>query len=169
MFIALSMLLSAGGCAETEGDRGFKDGRPDFMREMRAALMKSGIPFEIDQDGFIRYPGKHEEAVKRIQRQVAEEISGGVIVRYADKESREYLKSLLSSRSMKFTVEVHEDGELIRWYPQSKEQMEEIEMRVVRHNFDLQQERSPSPCMQGAAIPEKSPAKDSTIAANREC
>jgi hypothetical protein len=168
IIVAILVLLANGGCTDT-GERGFKSSQPDFMNELKVALTKSGVPFREDKDGFIRYQSKYEEAVSRVRDNVEKEISGGVVVRYEDNESRDYLKSLLSSQEMKYRVEAREDGEWIRWYPQSEAQQKEIEMKVVQHNFDLQREKSGSRCMEEKSPSNKSLNKDAAQTSRRAC
>src|SRR5216684_966066 len=98
--VTLLILLGTGTCTGG-GEYGFRDSRPEFMQELKAALPESTIPFRQDAEGFIRYQSKYEEAVNRIRDRVEKEISGGVALKFADKESRDYLKSLLTSMEMK--------------------------------------------------------------------
>jgi hypothetical protein len=167
VFVLLG-LLTNGGCTDN-GDGGFNSSRTEFMSEVKAALTKSGVPFQEAKDGTIRYQGKYREAVTRIRDEVEKKISGGLAVKYKDKESREYLIGLLSSRGMKYRVETREDGEWIRWYPQSETQAEEIGMKVVQHNFDLQHEKARLRCMQEKSPSNKSLNKDAAQRARRAC
>ncbi len=116
------------------------------MEELEAALGREGVPFRRDADGFIRYEGKKQEAVVRISSEVERDLYGGIAAKYEDKGSRDYLKSLLSSRGMKYRVEDRNDGEWIRWYPANDSQMEEIQVMVVRHNFEMQHRKMSSNC-----------------------
>lgn len=116
------------------------------MEELEAALGSEGVPFRRDADGFIRYEGKHQETVVRIRSEVERDLYGGIAAKYEDKESRDYLKSLLSSRGMKYRVENRNDGEWIRWYPTTDAQMEEIHMMLTKHSFEMQHRKMPSNC-----------------------
>jgi len=156
------------GCT-FEGERGFKSSEVKFMEELQSALGREGIPFYRDADGFIRYEGKYEEAVTRIRQEVERDLSGGVAVKYDDKESRDYLKSLLSARGMKYRVESQDDGEWIRWYPESDTQKEEIQMAVVQHHFDRQRQQMPSGCDDNRAPSNTSLNKDAAQETRRAC
>jgi hypothetical protein len=166
--LVVLVMTTSFGCA-LEGERGFKSSETQFMEELEAALGREGIPFRRDADGFIRYEGKHQEAVERIRSEVERNLSGGIAVKYEDKESRNYLKSLLSSRGMKYRVESRNDGEWIRWYPTSDSQKEEIQMMVVQHNFDMQRQKMPSNCNAEKTPSNTSLNKDAAQKARRAC
>ena len=143
-FACLSLLLWV-GCAD-QGERGFRSSDPEFMTELKAALEASGIRFVEDPDGFIRYQSEDEAAVRRIRAEVDGAIRGGVAVRFEDEASREYLKQLLKEKDMQYRVETRENGEWIRWYPESEAQREEIEMRVAERDFDAMSETALKDC-----------------------
>lgn len=141
----LFLLLINSGCTD-DGERGFQSSDKKYMEEIKIALKSSDIPFREDKDGLIRYQSTHEVSVNRIRQEVQKEISGGNAVRFEDKESREFLKRLLSAKKMKYRVEIRENGEWIRWYPVSESQRREIEMIVIEHYFDLRQNNADSKC-----------------------
>jgi hypothetical protein len=151
--VAIAALLATGACTERES--GFKSTRPELMSEMKIALTKSGIPFRESEDGFIRYDARYDEAIRRIRDEVEEEIFGGIAIRHDDEESVAYLKRLLSSKGLKYRVEVREDGEWIRWYPQSLEQQAEIDRQVAEHAFDSKCGNVASQCEEEKAASKK--------------
>ena len=121
------------------------------MTELKATLEASGIRFVEDPDGFIRYRSENEAAVRRTRAEVDRAIRGGVAVRFEDEASRECLKHLLTDKGMKYRVEMRENGECIRWYPESEAQREEIEMRVVERHFDAMSEKARKDCEEGTS------------------
>lgn len=122
------------------------------MREMKAALTKSGIQYHVDADGFIRFRTT-DQAVMRIRSEVEQLAADGDAVRY-EKELAAYLKSLLLSEGLKFSAEVREDGEWIRWHAQSLQQQVEIDKKVAQYALNLRCEKSPTQSNE-----EKAPSK----------
>lgn len=141
----LLLLFISGGCTDDD-ERGFQSSDKKYMEELKTVLKTSDIPYQEDKDGFIRYQSVHERSVNLIRKKVEKNISGGNAVKFEDKESREFLKGLLSARGMKYRVESREDGEWIRWYPVSESQRREIEMMVVERSFNLQRQNADSQC-----------------------
>ena len=86
-----ALVLAVASCFG-EGENGFKDSRPEFMQEMKAALATSKIPFRVDAEGFIRHSSSHEAAVTRIKDRLEKEMSGGISLKLEDQESRDYFK-----------------------------------------------------------------------------
>lgn len=157
-------------CVDT-GERGFKSSSPDTMRELRTSLKREDIPFREDGDGFLMYQTKHEETVNRLLVEVEKAISGGVAERYDDQESRDYLKSLLESKGMPYRVETGNDGEWIRWYPQSEARQKEITMSVVKnsHRLNVQRQISEAPCNEEKPPSNKLLNKDAGQGAGHVC
>lgn len=58
-------------------------------------------------------------------------------LKFEEEEAREYLKKLLKEKGFTYSVEERTDGVWIKWYPESKEQSNEVQMAVVQHIFDL--------------------------------
>lgn len=166
--IVMLVLLANVSCSDS-GERGFKSSQPEFMDELKISLVKSGVPFREDMDGFIRYQKKYEDIVNHVKSEVEKEISGGIAARYDDKESSEYLKALLVTHGMKFRIEQRDGGEWIRWYPDSETRQKEIEMKVVEHNFDLQQKDSESRCKEEIKPSNNSHNKDATQTSQSAC
>jgi len=141
LLVAFAVLLSVGACSKSEKDMGFKSSQQEVMREMKAALTKSGIQYHVDADGFIRFRGNDQEAVMRIRGDVEQLVADGQAIRY-DKASAAYLKSLLSSEGLKFSVEVRDDGEWIRWHAQNLQQQAEIDMKVAQYTISMRGEKN---------------------------
>lgn len=137
LLIVVSLLFS--GC-DTNNQRGIKDSRPEFMKELQASLADNGIPFEVDNEGYVRYPSKYEEAVERIKKQVDKNIASEIGTKFEDKNQAEYFRSLLKERGISFRAETREDGEWTYWRPESKAQQNEIEIEVVSKSL---QRKSP--------------------------
>lgn len=157
--ILLVVLLALCGCTET-GERGFKTSEPEYMEELERELTEADIPFRRGQDGFLRYDAENEEVVRNLRAQVERKLNGGIAVRYEDEGSRTFLKQLLTSQGMEFRVENRDDGEWIRWYPESDAQKTEIEMKVVERYFDTQREGGESDCKQQESPSNNSLNKD---------
>lgn len=137
LVIALSMSLS--GCG-SNNEQGIKDSRQDFMIELQKALTESSIPFMVDDEGYIRYRSEHKEAVEEIKRQIDQHRADEVGSKFEDELSTKYFRKLLDEKRIRYRT-VSRDGEWTYWSPESKEQQEEIEMKVVAHAFE-QQKRS---------------------------
>ena len=154
----LVSLLLVGSCSyeddeggSYEGERGFGSTDNNEMAELKNELKKAGIPFRESEDGVIKYQSKYDEEVNRLDK----EISGGVAEEFDDENSREYFKSLLTSKQMKYRVEPRDDGEWIRWYPRDEKEQKDFEMKVVQHAFALQHGTRQDQC-QGAQRPSNS-------------
>ena len=129
--VVVLVLLSA-GCPR-EGENAFKDSRPEFMQEMKAALAKADIPFREDKDGFIRYPHSHERAVNELRASLNKELQSGVAWKLDDEDARGYLTSLLASMGLKYRVERQDDADWIRWYPANEGQVREVGQKLAEY------------------------------------
>jgi len=85
----------------------------------------------------VRYKSEDQVAVKEIHEIIKNKQSRATSVKYEEAEAREYLKSLLDSQGIEYKEEKGVGGIWIKWYPESKEQEKEIEMKVVQYIFDL--------------------------------
>jgi hypothetical protein len=141
---ALAALVLLGAACTAGGERALKDSRPELMRELKAALARSNIPFREDAEGFIRYSSKDEQSVSRIRETLQRELSAGVVWKLEDLESRDYLLALLGSKGIKYILESRKDGEWIRWYPRNEEQEREIGLKVAAHRSGLKQRQAAS-------------------------
>lgn len=133
--LALAALLAAlwSGACTGEHESAFKSNLPDFDQELKSGLAASNIPFREDAEGFVRYSSKHEAAVQEIKDRILKEMTSGSAWRLDDEATRDYLKGLLGQMGMKYRVQPREDGVWIRWYPRSKEQELEVQMKVAQH------------------------------------
>ena len=139
--LAVLLVLCAAACTG-ETERGLKDSRPEFMREMKEVLSKSSIPFREDAEGFIRYSSKHDQAVNQIREALHKELQGGVVWGIDDQASREYLIGLLSGMGVKYILEPRADREWIRWYPKSETQEREVGLKLAEFRFKASQQKS---------------------------
>lgn len=136
--VLIAVLLS--GCG-SDDERGIKDSRKEFMLELKRSLDDSGIPYTVDDEGYIRYSRKYEDDVKEIKKNIDEKRTSEAGVKFEDKDSAEYFRSLLDGRGITYRTETRKDGEWTYWYPESEEQREELEMKVVSRALDKQAER----------------------------
>jgi hypothetical protein len=141
--LAAIVVLGAAACT-AGGERALKDSRPELMRELKAALTKSNIPFREDAEGFIRYSSKDEQSVSRIRETLQKELTAGVVWKLEDPESRDYLLALLGSKDVKCILESRKDGEWVRWYPLNEEQEREIGLKLAEHRSELKQRQAAS-------------------------
>jgi len=131
------LTISLFGCGSND-EEGIKDSREDFMIELRKALTENGIPFTIDDEGYIRYSKKDKAAVEEIKRKVDQRRSGEIGSKFEDEQSTKYFRQLLDEKGIRYRTVSREDGEWTYWNPDSKEQQEEFEMKVVTHAFEQQ-------------------------------
>lgn len=132
LVIVLSILFS--GCNSNDL-KGIKDSRAGVMKELQAALIDNNIPFETDDKGYIRYSSKYENDVERIMNQIDKNIAREVGTKFESKDSTEYFRSLLDDQGITFRTETRGDSEWTYWRPESKNQQNEIEMKVVSLHF----------------------------------
>lgn len=134
--IALIALLAT-ACSHST-DRTFKSSDAAFMAELEMALTQAGVPYKTDADGAIDYPSKDEKAFTAVRDQVDRDRHDGVLVRYDDDTSLDYLKTLLIQQGLKFRVEKRQDGEWVRWYPKDKAQETAMNLKVMQHQVDAE-------------------------------
>ena len=139
LIFVLTMPLS--GCGSSN-EQGIKDSREDFMVELKKALTENNIPFRVADDGYVMYSKEHKEAVEQIKRQVNNRRSAEVGHKYEDELSTPYLRKLLDENGIRYRAVSRGDGEWTYWNPESKQQQEEIEMKVVTHAFEQQKKNS---------------------------
>ena len=134
--IALALALLIATACSGEGERAFKSSRPEFMQEMKKALLKANVPFREDAEGFIRYSTKYEEAVETVAESVEKGLSRGGAWRLDDQPTREYLVGVLGSMGVKYILEPRKDEEWIRWYPANEAQEREVGQKVAEFRFN---------------------------------
>lgn len=141
LWLPVVLTLSLFGC-NSNNEQGIKDSREDFMIEFKKALAENNIPFTVDDEGYVRYSKEYKEAVEQIKRQVDQRRMSEVGSKFEDEPSTQYFRKLLDERGISYRTESREDGEWTYWNPVSKQQQEEIEMKVVAHAFEQQRGRS---------------------------
>lgn len=129
------------GCS-SNGEQGIKDSREDFMIEFKKALTENSIPFTVDDGGYVRYSKKHKEAVERVRRQVDERRVAEIGSKFDDELPTQYFRKLLDEKGIRYRTVSRGDGEWTYWNPKSKQQQEEIEMKVVTQAFEQQKKQA---------------------------
>ena len=112
------------------------------MREVKAALAASGIPYREDDKGYLRFAAKHAQAVDQIKAQIEKEMSTGIAWKVDNPAEREYLSKLLSSMGRKHWVQARDDGEWILWNPQNETEMREVQTNLVRFRIGVRSNTS---------------------------
>lgn len=161
LFIVL-LTMPLFGCG-SNNEQAIKDSREDFMAEFQKALTEKDIPFTVDNEGYVRYSKEYKEAVERIKRQVDERRSAEVGSKFEDELSTQYFRKLLDERGISYRTASREDGEWTYWNPESKQQQEEIEMKVVAHAFEQQKNRSGQVPTQNALPADAIISQDSSL------
>ena len=93
------------------------------------------------------FPSEHKEAVEQIKRQVDQRRAGEVGSKFEDELSTKYFRRLLDEKGISYRTVSRDDGEWTYWNPESKQQQEKIEMKVVAHAFERQKGRSDNQSM----------------------
>ena len=137
--LVLVLTMPLFGCG-SNNEQGIKDSRADFMIELQEALTENDIPFRVDDEGYVKYSSEHKEAVERIKRQVDQRRTGEVGSKYEDELSTKYFRRLLDEKEISYRTASRDDGEWTYWNPESKQQQEDIEMKVVAHAFERQKQ-----------------------------
>jgi len=135
--LVVVLTMSLFGCGSST-EQGIKDSREDFMVEFKKALTENDIPFTVDDEGYVRYSRENKETVEEIKRQVDQRRSSEIGSKFEDELSTKYFRKLLDEKGISYRVVSREDGEWTYWNPESKEQQEELEMKVVTHAFEQQ-------------------------------
>lgn len=128
--LAVVLTMSLFGC-DSNNEQGIKDSREDFMIELQEALTENDIPFTVDDEGYVRYSKERKETVEKIKRQVDERRSAEVGSKFEDELSTKYFRKLLDEKGISYRTASREEGEWTYWNPESKQQQEKIEMKVV--------------------------------------
>ena len=137
--LVLVLTMPLFGCG-SNNEQGIKDSRADFMIELQEALTENDIPFRVDDEGYVKYSSEHKEAVERIKRQIDQRRTGEVGSKYEDELSTKYFRRLLDEKEISYRTASRDDGEWTYWNPESKQQQEDIEMKVVAHAFERQKQ-----------------------------
>ena len=140
-FILVFSLLF--GCSSGD-ERGIKDSRKDFMVELQKSMDKEGIPYSMDEEGYIRYSSQYKDDVERIKKNIDENRLSEIGTKFEDKSATEYFRELLNESGIEYRTEVKKDGDWTYWHPKNKKQQNEMEMKVVTHAFEKQAEHSDS-------------------------
>lgn|GEM_PF-5893278 len=112
------------------------------MIGFKKALTDNNIPFTVDDEGYVRYSKDNKEAVEQIKRQVDQRRATEIGSKFNDALSTNYFRKLLDENGIRYRTESRDDGEWTYWNPASKEQQEELEMKVITHAFEHQKQRS---------------------------
>jgi hypothetical protein len=150
--ITLSLAIGFSAGCTFNGESGFRSSDPKLMQELQIALTEAQIAFRQDEEGFIRYQKKDAMAVA----QILKELSSGIVVKYEDPESNQYLRKLLTSMGLTFRVEKRTDGEWTRWYPKNEEQRKEVHMKVVQREFEVKKKLLSTKCKETTSASKKS-------------
>lgn len=133
---AVFVVLALVACSPEYG-KGFRSSDSEYMELFLAQIEKEAIPHEIDQNGMVRYKHADAEKIEEIHEKVKARMALVSSLKFEEEEAREYLKKLLKEKGFTYSVEERTDGVWIKWYPESKEQSNEVQMAVVQHIFDL--------------------------------
>ncbi|MCF6256780.1 MAG: hypothetical protein L3K25_10885 [Gammaproteobacteria bacterium] len=128
------LTMSLFGCGSSD-EQGIKDSREGFMVKFQKELIENNIPFKTDDEGYIRYSSEYKEAVEKIKNQIDKKISSEVGSKFEDEISTKYFRKLLDENGISYRTENRKDGEWTYWHPTNKDQVKEIEMKVVVHAF----------------------------------
>lgn len=128
----LCMTVVLAGCSGEE-ENSFKSNRPEFDAALRKELAAANIPFREDASGFVLYSSRHETAVREIKDRIDKELSSGIAWHVDDEEAREYLKGVLASMGMKYSIQPRADGIWVQWNPASEEQKLQVQMKLVQY------------------------------------
>ena len=133
---ACIILLALFACSPEYG-KGFRSSDAEYMDLFLAQLEKDAIPHKIDHNGMVLYKSADEKKIEEIHEKVKARLALVSSLKFEEEEAREYLRSLLEKKGIGYTVEERNDGIWIKWYPESKEQENEVQMAVVQHILDL--------------------------------
>jgi hypothetical protein len=129
------LIMPLFGC-DSNNEQGIKDSREDFMIEFKKALTENGIPFTVDDEGYVRHSKEDKKALEEIKHQVDQRRSGEISSKFEDELSTKYFRNLLDEKGISYRTASREDGEWTYWNPENKKQQEELEMKVVTHAFE---------------------------------
>lgn len=130
------IVLAVVACSPEYG-KGFRSSDAEYMDLFLAQLEQDAIPHKIDQNGMILYKPADAKKIEEIHEKVKARLSLVSSLKFEEEVAREYLKSLLDEKGLRYSVEERDGGIWIKWYPESKEQEKEMEMAVVQHVFAL--------------------------------
>ncbi len=128
------LLLIACGA---EYNNGFNASDKEYMQKFLTHIKKSGIGFQEDQDGMLRYNSKDENTVSDIHKLIKLKQSNKTSVQYDEPEAGRYFKSILDKNDIQYIEEIKDGNIWITWYPDNENQKKEIQMQVVQYMFDF--------------------------------
>jgi hypothetical protein len=129
-----------------EFDKGLRSTNLERVGDFRTLMTKHGIPHrntapENGMEGFF-YRSADEPRIDLLREKLDRQTS----VKYEEPEARAYLQRLLTEMSHDFIVTDKSDGTWIKWFPESENQQNEIEMKVVEYIFELKAEQAAGDC-----------------------
>lgn len=129
--VAIIFLTFVQGCDFQAGnERGYKSSDQEYMANFIALLEKRSISYRY-QDGYLRYSNEVESEVEKVKSQ----LSSAKSIKFEDKSIRSYFHTLLEKEGIEYLPLKKEAGAWTMWWPNSKDQAQAIELKVVEFVF----------------------------------
>jgi len=159
----LLVLVPIACFAQVAFDRTVRSSNVEELSDLRALMTKHGIRYrntdlERGMEGF-SYGSVDESRMASLRKKLDRQ----TLVKHKEPEAREYMQKLLTEMNHDFIVSSKSDGIWIKWFPESKEQSDEVSMKVVKHMFDLQAARANQDCG-----PSSAPSNSTLVADARQ-
>ena len=120
-----------------EYNNGFNASDKEYMQKFLTHIKKSGIAFQEDQDGMLRYNAKDENTVSDIHKLIKLKQSNKTSVQYDEPDAGQYFKSILDKNDIQYIEEIKDGSFWITWYPDNENQKKEIQIQVVQYMFEF--------------------------------
>ena len=130
----ITLLLLA---CSAEYNNGFNASDKEYMQIFLTHIKKSGIAFQVDQDGMLRYNSKDENTVSDIHKLIKLRQSKKTSVKYDDPVAGQYFKSILDKKDIQYIEQIKDGNIWITWYPDNENQKNEIQVQVIQYMFDF--------------------------------
>src|SRR5262245_30950924 len=127
--LAVLALVSVACLAQDGFDRAFRSSNFEEVSDLRTLMGRHSIRYrnaeqERSRDGFF-----YRSADERRMLALREKLDRQTLVKYKEPEARDYMQMLLAEMNLEFIVTERADGLWIKWFPESKQQSDEVEMR----------------------------------------
>jgi len=135
LLIVASILLVMVACSGArEFDRHMSSSDENYVIELAGELDAAGVEFRAPRDGSIAYRSRDEHIVRSIEERLKKDIAAGTHAKFESEEQKKQFIALLEAGRKRYRFELKADGEWIRWYPSSDEEVREMTARALENS-----------------------------------
>jgi len=131
--IALFIFVTLDIFSKQKFDRALRITPKAIQRDVVDRLKTLNIPFQIDDNGFIRYPSAHEKIINEVTKEVKNTYYLGLPnVSFSDNQSKKYFLTLLQEAKIPYQIKKldAEGNDYIVWEQEYNDKVQELIMKV---------------------------------------